>query len=321
MSSTIAFNKHFEFEYEKVERLSPLVRRIVAQNPNYFTFYGTNTYIVGNGEVALIDPGPDSEEHLAAIVDGLDGETITHIFITHTHYDHWPAYHTLQSKYGAKTYGFHPSKSNRKDSASQSASERSLSTQERFEITGFEPDVGVEHGSTIEGGNWTIECVFTPGHASDHMCYQLREEDTLFSGDHIMGWSTSVISPPSGNMREYMDSLNLLLKREDGYYRPAHGPGIPEPMPYVKSFVQHRKERFDQILNQIRMGVHTIPEMVVDIYRDISPMLHPAAERSTLAAMEYLIEKGIVKCQTNVGNTTTYYLADQKGKIGKQGPD
>ncbi len=305
---SITFNKYFEFEYEKVERLSPLVRRIVAHNPNYFTFYGTNTYIVGTGEVAVVDPGPDLEEHVTAIADSLEGETISHILVTHTHYDHWPAYSYLQKKFGAKTYGFHPKKSERKIGASRSAAERSLSTQERFEISGFMPDVGVEHGSVIEGENWTIECVFTPGHASDHMCYRLKEENALFSGDHIMGWSTSVISPPSGNMKEYMESLDLLLHRNDGHYWPAHGPGIPDPIPYVQSFVQHRKERFDQILAQIRMGVHTIPEMVADIYRDISPMLHPAAERSTLAAMEYLIEKGLVDFQTDSGNTRMYHL-------------
>lgn len=296
MNTIIPFNKHFVFDYESIEQISPLVRRVVAQNPNFFTFYGTNTYIVGNGEVALIDPGPDDPEHIRAIKNGLAGETITHILVTHTHYDHWPAYLELQRVFGAKTYGYFSRAQKKPNPAHQSPEERSLNTQERFEITGFIPDISLENGDVIQGDGWTIEALFTPGHASDHICYYLREENALFSGDHVMGWSTSVISPPSGNMQRYMENLDLLLQRNDRVYWPAHGPAIEEPRPYVQSFIAHRQEREEQILDQLKKGRNTIPEMVSYIYQDVPHHLHPAAERSTFAAILYMIEKGTVKC-------------------------
>lgn len=308
MKTKIPFKKHFDFEYEKIQRLSPLVRRIVAENPNFFTFFGTNTYIIGNGEVALIDPGPDSSEHIDTIIQGLEGEKITHILITHTHYDHWPAYAALQKRFNAQTYGYYPRSDARSQDARQSSEQRSLSTQERFEMVEFIPDVGIEHGDVIAGNDWTIESVFTPGHASNHLCFQLKEEQALFSGDHIMGWSTSVISPPSGNMEEYMDSLNLLLLRDDKYYWPAHGPGIDDPKPFVQAFIRHREEREQQILDQLKKGIHTIPEMVSNIYHDVPIHLHPAAERSTLATIVYLIREGMVIGKDDTKPHTEYYL-------------
>jgi glyoxylase-like metal-dependent hydrolase (beta-lactamase superfamily II) len=296
MGTEIPFNHEFNFEYEKIERLSPMVRRIVANNPNFFTFYGTNTYIIGNGDVALIDPGPDMEEHIDAIIDGLSGETITHIFITHTHFDHWPAVKSIQASCSAKTYGYHHKKDYSLNREQDSPEARMLSNQERFEISSFIPDISVAQGDVIEGNGWSVECVFTPGHASNHMCYQLREEKTLFSGDHIMGWSTSVISPPSGNMEHYMNSLDLLLAREDILYWPAHGPGITETKNFVESFITHRKERERQILDQLAKGVNTISEMVADIYHDVPDVLHPAAQRSMLACVIYMVKRGIITC-------------------------
>lgn len=308
MKSTIPYNKQFDFAYEQAESISPLIRRIVARNPNFFTFYGTNTYLVGQGEVALIDPGPDDPEHIDAIVKALGGEQLTHILITHTHYDHWPAYRALQDRFDARTYGYEPDRSARFREAQQSEQQRSLKTQEKYEIIGFSPDIGIQDKEIIRGRGWTLECVFTPGHASNHMCYQLNEEQTLFSGDHVMGWSTSVISPPSGNMREYMKSLNLLLERENRLFLPGHGPEIPRPRAFVKTFIQHRNERRQQILDQLKKGVQTIPEMVSDIYREVPTYLHPAAERSTLAAMEYLVELGEVNCDAEPTVHARYYL-------------
>ena len=312
---TIPFQHSFDFEYETIQRLSPLIRRIVAHNPNFFTFYGTNTYIIGNGEVALIDPGPDSHEHIEAIRTGLKGETITHIFITHTHYDHWPASDAIRSfSSGAVTHGYYPQNSNRSNPAWQSPEERSLKTQERFEITGFIPDIPLARGDLIRGRDWTLESVFTPGHASDHMCYHLQEEQVLFSGDHVMGWSTSVISPPSGNMKQYMESLALLLERDDQTFWPAHGPAIHDPKPFVEAFIAHRKEREAQILDQLRRGIDTIPEMVARIYADVPQHLHPAAERSTLAAISYLIERGVVSCSGMPSPHARYELARPSDK-------
>lgn len=295
MTEGIPFVREFEFGYSKIEQLSPMIRRVVADNPNYFTFYGTNTYILGSGEVALIDPGPDMPEHIHAIMDGLGNEVITHIFVTHTHFDHWPACRSIQEICEAKTYGFTPTDDQR-NREQGSAEARILSNQERFEITGFMPDIRIVHGDVIQGSNWSVECVFTPGHASNHMCYQLREEKALFSGDHVMGWSTSVISPPSGNMEDYMNSLDLLLQRDDKFYWPAHGPGIQDTKNHVKSFIAHRQEREQQILDELAKGPNAISGMVSDLYSDVPEHLHPAAQRSMLACVVYLIKRGLIAC-------------------------
>jgi len=295
MDAVIPFKHDFKFEYETIEQISPMIRRVVAENPNFFTFYGTNTYILGSGNVALVDPGPDQLEHIEAIVNGLKGETITHIFVTHSHFDHWPAYRALQKVYGAKTYGYIPDEV-RQQSPTADGDINDLTNQERFDLTGFIPDVGVRHGDIITGDGWSVECVFTPGHASNHICYQLREEKALLSGDHVMGWSTSVISPPSGSMEAYMNSLELMLQRNDNCFWPAHGTGIDEPKPFVRSFIAHRQEREREIREELEKGIDTIREMVPHIYRDVPEHLYPAAERSTLAAVIYMQKKGVVGC-------------------------
>jgi len=307
MTDDIPFVREFKFEYGRIERLGPMIRRVVANNPNYFTFYGTNTYILGNKEVALIDPGPDMPEHVNAIMDGLEDETITHILVTHTHFDHWPACTSIQAACGAKTYGF-IHKNDTLNREQESAEVRILANQERFEITGFIPDISIVHGDVILGNGWSVECVFTPGHASNHMCYQLREEKALFSGDHVMGWSTSVISPPSGNMENYMNSLDLLLRRDDIHYWPAHGPGIQDTKNYVKSFIAHRKKREQQILDELEKGPNTISGMVSDLYSDVPEHLHPAAQRSMLACVVYLIKRGIITCNGDVSVDAELFL-------------
>jgi len=311
MAGDIPFVREFKFEYGKIEQLSPMIRRVVANNPNYFTFYGTNTYILGNGEVALIDPGPDMAEHIDAILNGLGDEVITHILVTHTHFDHWPAYKSIQEACGAKTYGFtHENDIMNRDQ--KSAEAKILSNQERFEITDFVPDISIVHGDVIHGNGWSVECVFTPGHASNHMCFQLQEEKTLFSGDHVMGWSTSVISPPSGNMEAYMKSLDLLLERNDIFYWPAHGPGIRDTKNYVKSFTAHRKQREQQILDELAKGPNSISGMVSDLYSDVPEHLHPAAQRSMLACVVYLIKRGIVDCDEDVSVDSELFLNASK---------
>ncbi|MFO7963844.1 MAG: MBL fold metallo-hydrolase [Desulfobacterales bacterium] len=308
MAADIPFVQEFEFQYERIERLSPLIRRIVADNPNFFSFFGTNTYIIGQGEVALIDPGPDLPKHIDAIVKGLAGEVVTHIFVTHTHFDHWPAFKSLQAAFGAKTYGYAGEAEEGPDQGLDLMEFRDFANQERFEMTGFTPDIHVEHGDVITGNGWSVECVFTPGHASNHMCYQLREEKALFSGDHVMGWSTSVISPPSGNMENYMSSLDLLLQRNDRRYWPAHGPGITDTKHFVRTFIAHRQEREEQILDQLKRGVNTISAMVSDMYSDVPDFLHPAAERSVLAAIIYMIKKGFITCKGDVSVHSKFHL-------------
>ncbi|MFC1823177.1 MBL fold metallo-hydrolase [Thermodesulfobacteriota bacterium] len=309
MAAEIPFIREFEFEYGKVERLSPLVRRIVANNPNFFTFYGTNTYILGNGKVAVIDPGPDMREHIRGIMEGLKVEVITHILITHTHFDHWPAYKALQKAFGAPTYGYDQRLDENPNPVEIPVEAADLSNQERFEMPDFVPDNRIYHGDIIEGGGWSVECVFTPGHASNHMCFQLREEKTLFNGDHVMGWSTSVVSPPSGNMEAYMNSLELLLKRDDVQYWPAHGPGIRDTKNFVESFIAHRNDREQEILDQLAKGVNKIPEMVANIYHDVPEFLHPAAQRSVLAAIIYMVKRGIITCNREASVYSEFQLS------------
>ena len=309
MVAKIPFRYEFDFEYGKISRLSPLVRRIVAQNPNPFTFQGTNSYIVGSGEVALIDPGPNLESHVRAIENGLKGETISHILITHSHDDHWPACVPLQKKGAGQTIGYRPKTIERPDLGdSVSGDAAGPGQEEKFDEFGFVPQVSVTQGEFIEGKDWSIECVFTPGHAPNHLCFKLQEENILFSGDHVMGWSTSVISPPSGNMEDYIASLDLLLERDETAYWPAHGPCIDDPKPFVQAFIEHRKDRENQILTALAEGYSNIAEMVPGMYHDVPEILHPAAARSVFAAMIYLVKKGKVACQGEVSINAKYEL-------------
>ena len=206
---SIPFVRDMEFEYGAVAEMSPLVRRVIARNPGPFTFHGTGTYIIGREQVAIIDPGPTDEAHIDALLDAVRGETVTHILITHTHRDHSPA---------------------------AAATKRPAPAVEEGADFDFEPDQTLRDGDTISGPGWSITAVHTPGHTSNHLCFALSEEETLFSGDHIMGWSTSVIAPPDGCMTDYLASLHKLLARKDRLFRPTHGPAIADPKPLVRSF-------------------------------------------------------------------------------------
>ena len=204
MPSTLKFNTQFSCIYGKSEQLSPLIRRVVANNPGPYTFYGTGTYIIGQKEVAVIDPGPADEQHIKAILSATHNETITHILITHTHRDHSSAAMRLKQLTGAKIYGYPAS----------AIEDETIQMDESFDLT-CQLDIEVDHGTLIHGSNWNMECLHTPGHTSNHLCFQLREENTLFCGDHIMAWSTTVISPPNGNLNQYLDSLKFLLTRSE----------------------------------------------------------------------------------------------------------
>ena len=287
MATEIAFNRELAFRYGDAEAVSPLIRRVVANNPSPFTFKGTGTYIVGRGAVAVIDPGPDMDDHVAALLRALEGETVSHILVTHTHLDHSPAAAALKAATGARTYGFGPHGSGR-------AEESDLGPVEEGGDREFVPDIAMRGGDTVGGPGWRIEAVETPGHTSNHLCFALPEEKTLFTGDHVMGWSTSVIAPPDGDMAAYMRSLDKLLKRDDATYWPTHGPAIPDPKPYVASFVAHRRERAAAILDRLKAGDRTIPEIVASVYRGLDPRLFKAAERSVLAHLIELRERGAV---------------------------
>jgi len=281
----IPYRRELEFDYGSVSQIAPGIRRVIANNPGPFTFHGTGTYILGTGNVAVIDPGPDDEEHIGAILAALDGETISHILVTHTHMDHSPGCRPLQALTGAPTYAYGPHGAGKL--------EQGVQVEEGGDMD-FAPDHLVKHGDIIQGGDWTVECVYTPGHTSNHMCFALQEQKALFTGDHVMGWSTSIISPPDGDMAAYMQSLELLLERDDAVYWPTHGPSIIDPKAHVRAYIAHRIEREEQILKCIDEGTHSIRDMVPLMYRDTPEFMYPAAARSVLAAMENLLRKNQV---------------------------
>ena len=278
----IPYRRELEFDYGTVTQLAPGIRRVIANNPGPFTFHGTGTYILGTGKVAVIDPGPDDEAHIDAILAGLPGEEVSHILVTHTHMDHSPGCRLLQAKTGAPTYAYGPHGAGK--------IEQGVQVEEGGDMD-FDPDHLLAHGDIIQGEDWTVECVYTPGHTSNHLCFSLQEQKALFTGDHVMGWSTSIISPPDGDMADYMQSLELLLERDDDVYWPTHGPSIIEPKTHVQAYIDHRLEREQQILECIDKGTHQIREMVPLMYRDTPEFMYPAAARSVLAAMENLVRK------------------------------
>ncbi|MGY6501886.1 MAG: MBL fold metallo-hydrolase [Acidimicrobiales bacterium] len=287
---TVPFNRDFPVEYGRVDQVSPLIRRVVAENPGRFTFTGTGTYIVGQGEVAVIDPGPNLPDHLAALTRALDGETVTHILITHTHGDHSPGAQPLKERTGAPTHGFgpHPEADRRSRSG-----EGDQPQEERSDLA-FVPDVVMVEGDTVSGPGWTLEALHTPGHISNHLCFALPEERALFTGDHVMGWSTSVIPSPDGDMGAYLANLRRLLHRHDAVYWPTHGPPITEPHDFVRALIAHREQRSQQILDRLEAGDDRIDQMVAVLYADVDEALHPAAARSVLAHLVHLRDEGRV---------------------------
>jgi glyoxylase-like metal-dependent hydrolase (beta-lactamase superfamily II) len=268
----------------KVEQLTPLVRRLLAGNPSPFTFTGTQTYIVGRGQVAVIDPGPDIPDHVQAILDATKGERIAAIMCTHTHRDHSPASRPLAGASGAPIVGCAPLAIDDDGPRADAA----------FDFD-YLPDRILVNGESIEGAGWALAAVATPGHTSNHLCFALAGEGALFTGDHVMGWSTTVVSPPDGDMTLYMESLDLLLARDDKVYYPAHGPAVEKTASHVRALIAHRRMREKQILKQLDAGEGHISVMVGVMYRDIDPRLHPAAGRSVLAHLNDLARRGLVR--------------------------
>lgn len=283
MGVKIPYRRQIEFEYGKVTRLSPLIRRVIAKNPSPFTFHGTGTYIIGNGDVAIVDPGPADPAHIDAVLAAVKGERITHVLVTHTHMDHSPGCRLLAQHCDAPRYGYGPHGAGK--------IEVGVKVEEGGDME-FEPDVQLRHGAIVQGGDWSVEAVYTPGHTSNHLCFQLREEKALFTGDHVMGWSTSIISPPDGDMQDYMASLELLLQRGDRVYWPTHGPSVVEPKAHVRAFIEHRHERERQILDCVDKGILKIRDMVPPMYNDVPEFMYPAAARSVFAAVVYMVARG-----------------------------
>lgn len=276
----VPFNTEFDPRHGELTEVSPLLRRIVCTNESKFTFRGTGTYVVGRGEVAVVDPGPDDDAHLDALLHSLRGETVSHVFITHTHGDHSPGAQRVAMETGATVLGFgpHPSAATGEDQGDK---------EEHSDID-FTPDQAMAHGDVIAGPGWTIEALHTPGHISNHLCFALREEDAVLSGDHVMGWSTTVIPPPDGNMADYLRSLRLLIGRTDNVLYPTHGPPIRAPRQFVEALLQHRLDRETQIIAELRSGPRTANDIVGNLYADIRKELHKPAARSVLSHLHKL---------------------------------
>ncbi|WP_404480139.1 MBL fold metallo-hydrolase [Novosphingobium sp. BL-52-GroH] len=270
--------------YTVAERIGPLVRRVLARNPSAFTYTGTQSYVVGDaGEVAVIDPGPDEAEHIAALVEAIGDDRVVAICCTHTHRDHSPAAAPLAALTGAPIVGCAPLVLD-DDGPRADASFDAL----------YAPDRVLADGEALHGNGWTLRAIATPGHTSNHLCFALEETGALFTGDHVMGWSTSVVSPPDGDMTAYMASLAKLYEREqDTVYYPAHGPEVAKPRQLVRGMIGHRRQREKQILRQIESGNATIARMVPLMYKGVDERLWPAAGRSVLAHLIDLEKRGI----------------------------
>jgi len=284
----INFNREFEPEYGTLVAVTPLIRRLVARNSGPFTAWGTGTYVIGHGEVAVIDPGPLESAHIDALLAALQGERITHQVITHTHLDHSPAAAEIRQRCGAKVVGCGPH------------GERGETTEAGADYE-YTPEQQLFDGDRLTGPGWTLTAVATPGHTSNHLCYCLAEEAGLFTGDHVMGWSTTVVSPPDGNMAAYMGSLERLLARQDKNFYPTHGAPITRPQEYVRQLIGHRVERENQVLACVAGGLDTIEAMVRKLYADVDVRLHRAAGRSVLAHLLKLVGEGRIRREPAAG--------------------
>ena len=298
----IPYVRDIEIEYGRCDQVSPLIRRVTANNPGPFTFKGTGTYIVGQGEVAVIDPGPAMDEHLQAIMAATAGETITHIFVTHHHLDHSPLAAPLKARTGATIYGCAV--------ASHDEEEDGGVKMEAGHDLSFKPEVSLcGGGRVISGPGWTMEAIATPGHTSNHICFALREENACFSGDHIMGWSTTVITPPDGDMTDYLKSLDEIRRRRFDVMWPTHGPPIRDVDAFIAAYAEHRQERLDQLTTALKAGPARIRDLVPRLYADVDSRLHPAAARSMLGGMIHLVRQGILATDGEPGPDSVYRRA------------
>jgi len=282
----LEFKVDMEFAYGTPRELAPGIVRFVANNPSVFTFKGTNTYIVGTDDLAIIDPGPEDDTHFDAIMAFVAGRTVSHIAITHTHRDHIDGLDRMANATQAKVCGHGRNADNQGALANPRGTE--------YIDASFNPDIVLRDGDKIEGSNWTLEALFTPGHAPDHLCFALPEQDVLFSGDHVMGWNTTVVAPPEGSMSAYMASLEKLVDRPDKVFFPGHGGQIPDPRRMVRGYMVHRNWREQSILGAIRDGHTTIQKIVALVYKNLDERLITAASLSVQAHVDFLIEKNLV---------------------------
>jgi glyoxylase-like metal-dependent hydrolase (beta-lactamase superfamily II) len=288
MADDIPFNKKYDLAPETVDEPAPGIRRILCNNPGPFTFTGTVSYIVGRGKVAILDPGPANDAHIATLLNAVKGETVTHIFVTHTHRDHSPAVPAIKTATGATVYAEGPHRASRPRFESEKHNPESGADRD------FKPDIQLRDGEVVSGDGWALEAVTTPGHTANHMAFAWTDRKILFVGDHVMGWSTSIVAPPDGSMIDYMASLEKLSQRGEQLYFSGHGPEIPQAPRFVRFLARHRRAREASILHRLAKGEADIPTMVRAIYIGLDPRLSGAAGYSVLAHLEDLVARGVV---------------------------
>lgn len=298
MSQDLTFTTSMTFAYGIPAPVSPGVVRLVANNPSPLTFKGTNTYLVGMTELALIDPGPADDAHMEAILAAAAGRPIRQLIVTHAHRDHVDGAEALKAACGAPIYGY-----GRTTIAPEGPAIQPQGSE--FIDYVFAPDVRVDHGDIIQGAEWTLEALHTPGHAPDHLCFALLGRNILFSGDHVMAWNTTLVAPPEGHMGDYVASLQMLLARREKLYLPGHGDRLEDPQRTVRAYLLHRRWREEQVLEAIRGGRGSVDAIVPVVYPTIDERLTRAATLSVQAHVEHLIARGLVTCddgQTLIGS-------------------
>lgn len=298
------FIQDFSANYGVAEVISPRITRVLCENPSPYTYTGTATYLVGAGSsVAVIDPGPFDVTHGAAILNAAQTRTISHILVTHTHIDHSPLATWLSEQTGASTYAYSKHGAGRRAGLEGEDVEAGADKK-------FSPDILLKDGDKLEGDGWTLTAIHTPGHTSNHMCYLLQEENTLFVGDHIMAWATTVISPPDGDMRAYLNSLKKVAEIAPKKLIPTHGPSIENPRPFIRGIITHRRMREGQILKFLAETTLTIDELVAKMYMNLDTRLIPAAARSVLGHLIALVDEGRVTCNGPVRLSSNFNLGN-----------
>jgi len=303
MNDDIPFDKSFSLAPDQVQEVAPGVRAIAVDNPGPFTFKGTVTYIVGRDQVAIIDPGPDDAAHIAALLDAVRGEAVTHIFVTHTHRDHSPAAAKIKAATGAPILAQGPHRLAR---PLHTGEMRRLDASADLD---FRPDIALADGEIVSGRGWTLEAVATPGHTANHMAFAFKEPNLLFAGDHVMAWSTTIVAPPDGAMTDYMASLHKLARRGEPLYLPGHGASVRDAPRYVQHLIRHRQAREASILHRLAKGAADIPTIVRAVYIGLDPRLVGAAALSVLAHLEELVARGAVMTEGPPSIVGTYRLA------------
>jgi glyoxylase-like metal-dependent hydrolase (beta-lactamase superfamily II) len=298
----IPFDQRFDLAPDTVDEVVPGVRRVLANNPSPFTFKGTLSYIIGRGQVAIVDPGPLDEAHIKALLDAVRGETVTHIFVTHTHRDHSPAVPAIKAATGALVLAEGPHRAARPLNVGEAP------RLDASNDTDFRPDRALADCEVVTGKGFSIEAVTTPGHTANHMAFAFKEANLLFSGDHVMAWSTPVVAPPDGAMSDYMASLQKLARRSEAIYLPGHGGMVREAPSFVRHYIRHRQGREASILHRLAKGEADIPTIVRAIYIGLDPRLLKAAGLSVLAHLEDLVTRGVVKTDGQPSIEGRYYL-------------